>query len=328
MINRNPPPKSRQSIPLYIVLGAAGATVTVIHGYYTFTDEAPLTKRKRLIATTPEYEREMGDEQYVQLLMRYENDILPEDHRASITVRRVGGRVARAADTFARRNLPEHVWKNASPFTYTVVRSDQANAFVLPGNHVFVLTGLFKYARDEDELAAVLGHEMAHNLARHAGEKLTGNFLMAMIARFVWALDPTGLLYVLFAPAAVLMHTLPHSREAETEADHIGVVLAAEACFDPDAAPRVFSNMARGDPTGNGKAPQAPPEFLSTHPSNKTRISNFDQWLPDARSIYNSDNGDRCRRLRYEMKVARAEANRLAFAREGRDLDHVFGTRY
>ena len=265
----------------------------------------------------------MGDEQYQRMIRQNQSQILPPDHRASVTVRRVGGRIARAADNFAAEHglLEDRVQGGSATSrpTFTVVRSDMANAFVLPNNHVFVLTGLFKYARDEDELAAVLGHEQAHCLARHAGERVSGSFLMSIIARFVLLLDPTGVLYALFVPAATLLHELPHSRDAEIEADHIGLCLAAEACYDPRAAKRVFARMKAGEASGdNATTTASPPEFVSTHPSYDTRLSKFDDWMPDALSQFNADGGYKCRRIREEMKKARTLAAQDAARREGK----------
>ena len=317
-------PSTIRGIPTYIIFPAAGITLTIVYGYYSFLDEAPLTKRKRLLATSPEWERQMGDEQYRQMIRQNQSQILPHDHRASITVRRVGARIAKAADKFAAEHGLDQIQggSNSSQPTFTVIRSDIANAFVLPNNHVFVLTGLFKYARDEDELAAVLGHEQAHCLARHAGERISGSFLMSIIARFVLLLDPTGVLYTLFVPAATLLHELPHSRDAEIEADHIGLYLAAEACYDPRAAKRVFARMKAGDAGGSGgnatSAAASPPEFVSTHPSYDTRLSKFDDWMPDALSRFNADGGYRCRQIRREMEKARVLAAQDAARREGK----------
>ena len=313
-------PSTIRGIPTYIIFPAAGVTLTIAYGYYSFLDEAPLTKRKRLLATSPAWERQMGDEQYRQMMRQNRGQILPHDHRASITVRRVGGRIARAADKFAAEHGLEKDLKGStsSQPTFTVIRSDMANAFVLPNNHVFVLTGLFKYARDEDELAAVLGHEQAHCLARHAGERVSGSFLVSIIARFVLLLDPTGVLYTLFVPAATLLHELPHSRDAEIEADHIGLYLAAEACYDPRAAKRVFARMKAEDADGDATAAsRSPPEFVSTHPSYDTRLSKFDDWMPDALSQFNADGGYKCRHIRQEMKKVRILAAQDAARREG-----------
>jgi len=185
-----------------------------------------------------------------------------------------------------------------------------ANAFVLPNNHVFVLTGLFRHVKDEDELAAILGHEMAHNLARHAGERMSSSILINIIARATLLFDSTGFLYSIFLPAATLLHDLPHSREHEVEADYIGLHLAADACYDPRAAKRVFNAM-KHDHEG-----QNPPEFISTHPSYSTRISNFDSWMHDAMAKFNNDGGLKCQTIRRDMKSARQAAAKLAKIRE------------
>ena len=271
-----------------------------------------------------EFEKHLGDQQYTAFLQQYKNEILPPDHRASVTVRRVGSRLASAADKFIQeQGGAAPAQKKSSPYTYTVVRSDLANAFVLPNNHVFVLTGLFKCVKDEDELAAVLGHEMAHNLARHAGERLSGSFITNILARFILVLDPTGLLYSIFIPAATLLHDLPHSREHEMEADHIGMHLAAEACYDPRAAARVFSAMKHAHGAENGGeswssriTSSTPPEFISTHPSYDTRISNFEEWMPEALVKFNADGGVKCRMIREEMRLARQRAALEASRRE------------
>ncbi len=276
----------------------------------------PFTKRKRLLATSTEWEKQLGDQEYKNLLNQYKKDILPPNHRASMTVKRVGDRIAIAAQKFANEHNVETYGSN---YTYTVVRSDMANAFVLPNNHVFVLSGLFNFVKSEDDLAAVLGHEVAHNLARHAGERVSGSILISLMARCTLLIDPSGLLYSIFIPAATLLHDLPHSRDHEIEADYIGLHLAAEACYDPKAARKVFRAMKDGENNGSKGSnirSRAPPEFMSTHPSYDTRISNFDEWMPNALEIYNADAGYKCHRIRREMKLAREQAARLAVHRE------------
>lgn len=287
-----------------------------MYAYYSFVEEVPFTGRRRLIATSREWERKMGDRECATLRKRFGSRVLPPDHRASVTVRRVGSRLARAAEEFAERHGSSSSSSSGTadrprPYAYTVVRSEQANAFVLPNNHVFVLTGLFRYARDEDELAAVLGHEMAHNLARHAGEKVSGSALASLAARVALATDPTGgLLTGLFLSGATLLHELPHSRQAEVEADQIGLHLAASACYDPTAAKRVFAAM-RSD----GDEKTAPPEFASTHPSYDTRLDNLEEWMPEALEKYN-DRRRGCGRVREEMGNARREALNAAKRKE------------
>lgn len=259
-----------------------------------------------------EWERRQGDAQYKELLNSYKNHILPPTHRSSKTVNRVGSRITQAANKFIKEYKPNE--SIGGPYTYTVIRSDQANAFVLPNNHIFVFTGLFQFVKNEDDLAAVLGHETAHNLARHAGERVTGSILMSILARFTLLIDPNGLLYTLFLPAATLLHDLPHSRDHEIEADYIGLQLAADACYDPQAAKRVFGAMKKA---GNDSNTGSSPEFISTHPSYDTRLTNFDDWLPGAMEKYNSDGGYKCQRIRREMKAARQQAAILAQNQEG-----------
>ncbi|KAL7535317.1 hypothetical protein ACHAXR_006420, partial [Thalassiosira sp. AJA248-18] len=205
-----------------------------------------------------------------------------------------------------------------SPFTYTVVRSTEANAFVIPGNHIFVFTGLFRYCHNEDELASVLGHEMAHNLARHGGERMSEGILLTILSRLALIIDPSGVLFSIMIPAQALLYSLPHSREHEVEADRIGVILASEACYDPRAAKRVFSRMKDDVDGGGGKT--QPPEFMSTHPGFDTRLTLFDQWMPDALERFNKGGGDKCRAIREEMKRARRLAAEMHGEKQGRRL--------
>lgn len=259
------------------------------------------------IATSEAWERQLGEQESKNILKQYQGKILPNTHRATITTHRVGKRIAQAAQQFAQ----EHNLKgfDASKTKITVVRSEAANAFVLPNNHIFVLTGLFDYVKNEDDLAAVLGHEMSHSLARHVGEKISGSFVSNALMRLSLLVDPSGLLLTVFLPASSLFRDLPHSRVQELEADRIGLQLAALACYDPRAAKRVFARM-------NDGIKGAPPEFLSTHPSHGSRVDKLDEWMPEALKLVENDGGERCRRIRQDMAKAREVAARQALARE------------
>lgn len=300
--NLRPPPGQ---IPPYIWFILAIPTASSAYLYFRYLEEVPLTHRKRWIATSSEWERQLGDQEYQNLMKQFRNHILPKDHRASVTVRRVGNRIAKAAQEFQRQHQQSGI--PHSPPTFTVVKSEMANAFVLPNNHVFVMTGLFQFARDEDDLAAVLGHEMAHNLARHVGERASGNVVMGLLARLSLLVDPSGILLTVFLPTANLLRELPHSRIQELEADQIGMHLAASACYDPAAAKRVFRRMKEGSKL-------QPPEFLSTHPSHDSRMEKMDGWLPETRRIFQQ--GGRCETMRQEMVVARQMAAQQAVLRE------------
>lgn len=297
--------KQRNGIPSYIWIFLGGCTTTLGITYYAYLDVVPITGRRRWIVTSPNLERQMGDQEYRNIIEQFRSNILPQTHRASATVHRVGQRIATASIEFAKHHnfASNHaVTTNIEkPYTFTVVRSEMANAFVLPGNHVFVFTGIFRYAQNEDELAIILGHEMAHNLARHVGEKMSGSFVLSLLARLSLLFDSSGVVMTLLLPTMTLIRELPNSRALEIEADHIGILLAAEACYDPRAATKVFAAMKQSESSSS-----QPPEFLSTHPSHHTRLEKFDEWTPEALERYNAI--DRCGDVREQMKKARIHA--------------------
>jgi metalloendopeptidase OMA1, mitochondrial len=182
---------------------------------------------------------------------------------------------------------------------------------------------MFKYARTEDEIGGILGHEMAHNLARHQGEKISSGAVVGFLARLTLFLDPTGGYLMIFLPATELFSSLPNSRTQETEADNIGMYLAAKACYDPEALGRVFQRMNEAGSNGSDKnLALKPPEFLSTHPSDNTRINNMQKWLPRDRKIFYQDEGERCRALRRQIDAGNRIFNETATRNVGPDGPH------
>lgn len=163
----------------------------------------------------------------------------------------------------------------------------QANAFVLPGGKVFVYTGLFKYAANEAELAAVIGHEVAHALRSHGIE----NAARKQKAGLVGALLQVGMgvagidrstaqsITKVYGQGATLGYIRPNSRDNETAADSIGLMLMAEAGYTPQAALSFWNKF--------GKQGQKVPEYLSTHPAPASRIANIKALMPDAMVLYN-----------------------------------------
>mmetsp|Transcript_7401 Transcript_7401/g.15875 ORF Transcript_7401/g.15875 Transcript_7401/m.15875 type:complete len:411 (-) Transcript_7401:1506-2738(-) len=287
----------QQHIPNYVYFVGGIPFVGGIYLYFRFQDFVPLTGRRRWLATQPETERIFGDEKYRLLLAQYRNNILPKQHPATVKIDRIGKRIFSAARKFADENDLSSFDRNN--VTFTVVNSDQANVFILPGNHVFFLTGMFKYARTEDEIGGILGHEMAHNLARHQGERISSSVVVSIIGAFSLLIDPSGSLLYFFAPAVRLFGQLPNSRIQESEADQIGMRLAAEACYDPEALSHV---CRRTDKAGrDGNLANKPPEFLSSHPSDESRIKDMQKWLLEDRKIFNMYDGKRCREFRRQV---------------------------
>lgn len=162
-----------------------------------------------------------------------------------------------------------------------VFKDDTPNAFALPGGKMGVYTGMLKVAENQDQLASVLGHEVGHVLAQHGNERMSHqqltNVALAAAAGSGYVDTATMQALGLGAQIGVL---LPYSRTHESEADVIGLELMSEAGFDPRESVQLWKNMAQA---GGG----APPEFLSTHPANTTRIDNLLSQMADALSVYN-----------------------------------------
>lgn len=148
---------------------------------------------------------------------------------------------------------------------------------------------------------------------------MSSTFVVGMIARLSLLFDPSGAFLMLFMPAAEILGELPNSRTQETEADQIGMRLAAEACFDPEALGRVFLRMeTAGSDRSDETLAWKPPEFLSTHPSDDSRIKHMQKWLPEDKRIFNQEEGERCRRIRREIAMGNGMMH-AAFSNTGAD---------
>ena len=158
------------------------------------------------------------------------------------------------------------------------------NAFVSPGGKVFVFTGILPICQDETGLATVLGHEIAHTLARHTAERVSRSvLLLPIIFVTAYVFDVSG---QLSSTIVNLLLSLPNSRTQESEADHIGLVMMAASCYDPDAAVNFWDRMDKAEKQRGG----TPPQFLSTHPSSYNRIGAIRGWLTEAKQKYNESN--------------------------------------
>lgn len=182
----------------------------------------------------------------------------------------------------ANKIIPQ-VSQNPDPSQWEVLvfEDDQANAFALPGNKIGVYTGLLKYAKNQDQLAAVMGHEVAHVIAKHGNERVSNQMATEAglsIASAVLGSSSQGenstLILAGLGLGVQYGIILPFSRSHESEADLIGLDLMAKAGFDPAQSVNLWQNMS--------KAGASPPEFMSTHPANDTRIKQLQQRIPDA----------------------------------------------
>ncbi|HEY6166789.1 MAG TPA: M48 family metallopeptidase [Verrucomicrobiae bacterium] len=202
---------------------------------------------------------------------------ISHDPAANAMLQRVGRRIAAVAQ------LPSAQWE------FVLFESKEANAFCLPGGKVGVYTGLLSVAKDDAGLATVLGHEIAHAVARHGAERMSESLLMQVggsaLGAAVEDSDPRWKAAALtaYSVGAKYGRELPHSRGQESEADQIGLIYMARAGYDPEAAVGFWQRFAEYNRQHGGGQGL---EFFRTHPLDETRIKQIQGWLPRAKSEY------------------------------------------
>ena len=236
----------------------------------------PYTHRSQFILVSESRVNGLGADAYKQVLTKERID---HDPAVNGIVREVGERIARAAEK------PDYHWE------FTVIDDPkQANAFALPGGKVAVYTGLFSVAKDTGGLAAVLGHEVGHALARHAGERMSQGLLVQIAGTGLSAAlggqssAAQSAVMQAFGLGAQVGVVLPFSRSQEAEADHIGLILMAKAGYDPHAALELWRRFEKMEK-------KQPPEFLSTHPGYGARERGIEGWMPEAMGYYHTTAG-------------------------------------
>lgn len=243
----------------------------------------PYTGRSQLLMTSVGEEMQMGAQAYDQI--KSDPKIKPsQDPREIEPVKRAAARIIEAAkrSKYADR-AKQFQWE------VTVIKDDKtANAFALPGGKMAVYTGIFPVAKTEAGLAAVMGHEVVHALARHGAERMSqGQLTNAALQVAGAAVGATGgnpllgqATMAALGVGAQVGVLLPFSRQHESEADFVGILLAADAGYDPQESVHLWERMEQL--SGGG----GPAEFLSTHPGHDTRIQQLKKWMPEAMAIY------------------------------------------
>ncbi|OMP85809.1 Mitochondrial metalloendopeptidase OMA1, partial [Diplodia seriata] len=213
--------------------------------------------RRRFNVVSPEQEKSMSKEMYAQVLQEYHGQILPAWDRRVQMVQRVLDRLIPAS------GLDNEQWE------VHVIDSPEMNAFVIPGGKVFVFSGILPICRNEDGLAAVLGHEIAHNVAHHSAERMSQSvFVLAAALAVDIFLGGTGGITRMLLDLTFLK---PGSRSQESEADFIGLMMMAQSCFNPEEAAALWARMEEAEEV-------AVPQFISTHPSNHNRQQKILEW--------------------------------------------------
>lgn len=226
--------------------------------------------RKQVMLVSASQEAAMGLEAFSQIKQQ---EKISRDPAVNARIQRIGKRVAAAVG----RDLPNAQWE------FVVFESDQLNAFALPGGKVGFYTGLINLAESDDEIAIVMGHEVAHVTSRHGAERQSQAILVGVggAALQIGAQDDKNREYYLLAYGlGSTLGTLAYSRTHETEADEIGLGYAARAGYDPRAGATFWQKMAAKETGGR------PPKLLSTHPPSQERIANLRRLAPQYVPVY------------------------------------------
>ena len=246
----------------------------------------PYTGESAHYGATPQEESQLGAQAYQQVLgdAQAQRALLPANDPTSQQIRQIAQRlVARvpqvAADLAALHNQPT---PDLSSYQWdvNVIQSEEANAFCLPGGKIAVYTGLIPVAKNADAMAVVMGHEIAHALQRHGAQRMAQQKLVQMgqMAAGVAGIDQS----TMSALGAGVQYglVLPYGRSHESQADEVGLMLAAAACYNPEEAIPLWERMSE---LGGGARP---PEFASTHPDPANRIQHLQQLMPQAKQFY------------------------------------------
>ncbi len=242
----------------------------------------PITGRQQLNLVPDSTINAMSFDTYKKFISEHE---LSNDMEKTQMVKRAGQRIQKGVEEyFARRNMSEQL--KGYKWEFNLVEDPAVNAWAMPGGKVVVYTGILSVAKDETGLAVVMGHEIAHAIAKHGNERMSQGLVVqmgGMLLSEALASNPQetrGLFLAAFGLGTQIGVLLPYSRLQESEADHMGLIFMAMAGYDPHAAVAFWQRMAQS------KKGKSPPEFLSTHPADTKRINNLKRLIPEAMKYY------------------------------------------
>lgn len=251
--------------------------------FYCSCKTVPVTGRKQLNLVPNSMITAMAFTEY-DSVVKASRTLLQYDERAQM-VSRVGSRIQQAVESYMQQNNLSKELKGFK-WEYNTIEEDIINAWCMPGGKVVVYTSLLPVTQNETALAVVMGHEIAHAIARHGNERMSQSLAIALGGIVLEEAlkekkNETQLLFLgLYMVGSNLAFALPNSRMQESEADNLGLIFAAMAGYDPAEAIPFWQRMAEMN-TG-GKMP----EFLSTHPSDETRIKKLSAIIPEIKTNY------------------------------------------
>ncbi len=251
------------------------AVVAVLSG----CSSVPIIGRKQPPMPPASYMAQQSALSYQQVIVE---STLSANSQQTAQLQRVGKRVSEAVELFMTQNgmadrVGDFHWE------FNLIEKDTPNAWCMPGGKVAFFTGILPYTKDEAGMAVVMGHEVAHAVARHGSERLTYQVAQQGFGSLLsWGTkdsDYQEAYMQLYGLSTQYGAILPFSRLHESEADRLGLIFMAMAGYDPNAAVAFWQRMAAANPN-------APPEFISTHPADETRIRKLREHMPEAMKYY------------------------------------------
>jgi predicted Zn-dependent protease len=245
----------------------------------------PITGRRQLYLVKNSEIIPMSFDQYGQVLKESK---LSTDKEQTAMVKRVGSRIQKAVEQYMTENDAANQLEGFE-WDFNLIEEDVQNAWCMPGGKVAFYTGIMGTCKNETGVAVVMGHEVAHAIANHGRERMSQGLLtQGFLGGLSVAMgeSPTGTQELLMQSigAGTQIGMLKFSRQHESEADKLGLIFMAIAGYDPKEAPKFWERMS----SGGG---EQPPEFMSTHPSHETRISDLNAQIPNALKYYETNKG-------------------------------------
>ena len=245
------------------------------------TRTVPITGRKQNLLVTDEQVLSLSNKEYASFM---QSATLSADATNTAMVKRVGQRLASAVQTYLTNNGMAAEVQNFS-WEFNLVKNNEANAFCMPGGKIVVYEGLLPYTKDEPSLAIVLGHEIAHAVAKHSAEQMSkqiknqyGTQILGSVLSAAGVGSTTTQLAQIIAQKGLQFRSLKYSRDNETEADRMGLIFAAMAGYDPNVAVSFWQRMSQGSSNQS--------DMFSDHPSDAKRIAAIKAEMPEALKYY------------------------------------------
>ena len=275
--------------------------------YYSHLEDAPVTGRRRFLMFSREDVAKMIEEERKELIKELvaDNAVLSHNHPTYQQLLSVISQILSK-----NWNTWGPIFDNIHWSLY-VIDSPQVNALCLPSGEIFVFTGLLAACHNKDELAFILSHEISHAVLGHGIEAVSQrgvvDFIMLFLVATIWAIVPSDLVsYFLHgwsrSTAELLIH-LPYSRQLESEADKVGLMFAANACFEPERAAKVWKHLP-----SPGKDNDEVAEYFSTHPNHARRYEQLSELMPSAHAVWKEN---RCELMREEAEGFQISISRI-----------------